>query len=203
MPTLLPPSCFRFGIAGTYAGGDWSNVFHALANVIGSPTDDELATVGDTVLDNFATTIGSLMCHTALISECRLEYMDDDVLRSAFSAAADNGGDSGSGTVNSLSAVISWKTHEAWRGGHPRTYVAAMPEAALLDTQHVTDTYRSSCVDAGTAYWESFLGISTDAIDGLTLGCVRTTPDLHFAGFLSVPTVSNRIRTQRRRLNPI
>lgn len=102
--------------------------------------------------------------------------------------------------------VISWKTGEYYRGGHPRTYLPGPLTADISNGSDIASS-RTSGLAANAASWLAAINARTTThITGVQLGTVsyqrsnswRTPPV--FVPFQSV-TVNGKLGNQRRRIH--
>lgn len=205
-PLPSPGQVLRIALQGAGDIYPWANILHAAYT--GSPPSVS-------VLETLAAAIGTVWNSTiggAFTSDNSLLTTKITDLSSDFGAQVEvdtpNPGTNGEDPIpNNVCTLITYPVDLRYRGGHPRTYLAA-GGAGNQATDSVT-MWNSGYVDEVTSEWTAFTDyISAYSASGLTLGdllCVRyfsegvllTTPIV-----LPLPTfeVSNRVASQRRRI---
>lgn len=116
------------------------------------------------------------------------------------------GGTGGGDFPANCAIVVSWKESISYRGGHPRTYLTAVPRSMGSDPQHVTGAYATalqaaansliSAVTAGS--WPTGWTAPEMVVVHYILDKVLQTPPI--VSTLISALVNTRIDSQRRRL---
>lgn len=208
MPLSLPTSCARISIEGGYGGVTFANVFHVGTTSIDPPDTSDLDDLANAVADAYHDNFMPLMWHTALLTQASIQFMTlSDILISSVVSRSDTGSMTGTAAPSSLAGVVSWSISEAYRGGHPRTYIGALEDGQVQDINHLTSTYVSGLDSAAGGFLSDVNGYTSSAWLDVGLGIVRTVRsrvilDPPEIALITGHRVSSRIRTQRRRLNP-
>lgn len=165
------------------------NRFFTLTSV--EPTQTDLTTWATTVFAqwNASGRIGDLMSF-----DFHLHKVEATCLTSPTAAQAIVTGDgaAGVGSVavpNGVALVISFKIGRRYRGGHPRVYIPAMPQAALSGP----NAWSTSTISAVKAAWIAFMNDVTSMAPA-GVGSVTLINVSYFAGFHNVTFPSGRIR---------
>lgn len=140
-----------------------------------------------------AITITDLTSDTALVS--------GDVPTGAGTHA-------GGASPANCAAVVSWKIHRRYRGGHPRTYVGAIPLTAYLDERAFTTTYTNLLITRGATFLVDINALVEGVYGNLELGSLsyfsggaaRVTPVFDP---ITAATANARPDSQRRRLGKV
>jgi len=127
-----PDNSARVAISGTSNSRNWANVFHVQFTTSSSISQADLDTWLTAFCNQYKTSFAGQLSPSAgfVNGKATLYTPGGGVLQSV---SAMTGAGSG-GTIvqdNSASAVISWLSTVYWRGGKPRTYLPAIPNAAI------------------------------------------------------------------------
>lgn len=206
IPTL-PAGCARVAINGGYGGTKFTNIFHFAVVLAGSITTPILEDLANQCADAYASHFMPSMFHTCQLESAYINYLGETTLYSAVVARDNTGSLTGTAAPSSLAGVISWNVAEAYRGGHGRTYLGGLEDGSVLDINHVTGDYVDGLVTGAGAFMDDMNAWTSDDWSATVFGIVRTQ---RRKALLNPPEfapitgfrVSNRIRTQRRRLNP-
>lgn len=203
------PGIVRVSLRGTNSGLIWANVMH-VAYSTGTPDS--------TALDTFSADIAAAY-HTNLMTHLENELLLTEVVSTDLTTTSSPqgswsgsfaGGYSGQPFPAQVAVCVSWKQALRYRGGHPRTYLAAIPLAAGADNHSLTPTYVGYYLAGAQAFRTAVNSILLGALD-VQLGAlsyyskVETPAPPHlrptplFLPF-SDAAVHSRLDTQRRRL---
>jgi hypothetical protein len=201
----LPPAenILRVSVRGNNSGPAWANVFHVEMET-GSPSTDDLNTFCEDFAGAYHT---NLMPHLenelALTDVVATDLTANDAPQGSWSGLY-NGGYAGQPYPAQVSVCISWKQALRFRGGHPRTYLAAIPLASGADNHNLNATYKGYYLAGASAFRAAVnaLNIGAQSVQLVMLSyyhnkALRPTP-LPYA--LTGEAVHGRLDTQRRRL---
>jgi hypothetical protein len=114
----------------------------------------------------------------------------------------------GSGTSIPASAAccITWKINRHYRGGHPRTYIGALPNTAIESPTSLAAAYVSAVSTAANAFRTAINGFTTGT-HTFSLVAVHRYVNLAeletpITSAITSAVVDTRIDSQRRRLGP-
>lgn len=201
-----PDNSVRFSVSGLIDSVAWANVFYAQLTTSGTIAQADLdtwtAAAGAAFKTRFAasqaTAVGYGQCRSVLFSPGGTELL---------SIASLTGTGSGGTAVADDSAciVISWSTNVYWRGGKPRTYLAGVPNTAIVNGHNISSSPASAAATAAGNFRSDINALTAGTITGSSLGFVsfrtgnadRVPPQFYaFTG----ARVHPRLGTQRRRL---
>lgn len=210
MPPTLPLNVARIAVEGGYGGTTFANVFHFAVNASAEPDTSTLDDLANQVGDAYHTNLMPLMWHTCVLTQVSLQILwgtSPGIMLSTVVSRSDAGSKTGTAAPSSLAGVISWSIAEAYRGGHGRTYMGGLEEGDLADINHVTGSYVTAANAAAAGFTSDMNAFDDTHWDSTVFGIVRTRRSkllLDPPEFAPITghRVSNRIRTQRRRLNP-
>lgn len=137
-----------------------------------------------------------------------LRYSDGTTEMEGTSTVLDNGGASGSGTPLSIAVVLSMKISSFYRGGHPRMYLAGVPESAIGSDKTFGSTFVGDMETGWAAYLDTVAGLTETNITSTAVGVIHRVSG---GAPLVPPTfepftgskVQRRICSQRRRLGAL
>ena len=202
-----PPNGYaRFAIEGQTAKGvDWANIFWC-ATVGGlNPTPAQLVTLAEAFYGFFNTHLWVLQGKDAHLQRCVVNYYGAGLQYVDEYAASTAGGSADDTEVDSLSACLSWTIGATWRGGKPRTYMAALPTNAFADSNTLASTYITALETGAAAFLTAVNGYNVAPFTVLVLNCLSffsdNAPRVPPIGFgVSGVTVHPRIDSMRKRL---
>jgi hypothetical protein len=185
-----------------------NNVMHLLVDEDGPYLGADLNTAAATFYGLFTDAFAPSVCSALTFARCDVK----DVSVSDGAVGTHVPSEPVAGTVSTAplpancALVVSWKEEISYRGGHPRTYLCAIPGADVLDPQHVSSAYavgvqnaaedfRSSVFDAT---WPTSWGSGSLAVVHYRLDDVALTPP--HVKILTQAIVNTRLDSQRRRL---
>jgi hypothetical protein len=153
--TAPVPKCVRVSIEQTYGDDPGvTNVFH-VASVDAGPYDSGiLSQIAEKVFTAFTTNFrvvqGSALSYTHAIAK---DLSVDAGAEGVFVPSSPVVGAVSSAPLPANCAlVVSWKESGSYRGGHPRTYLTAIPAADVLDPQHVASAYATAVQTAAETF---------------------------------------------------
>ena len=130
MPTLpTVEGVLRVAVKGVNHDEPWTNVFHVN---IGPGLNLDAAAVNDFAgdfLSAFTTSFYPIMSQQAGARECVVTQLQDILAPSGTATDAGAGAVSGAIAPLSVSKLLRWSIARRYRGGHPRTYLAGVPQA--------------------------------------------------------------------------
>jgi hypothetical protein len=206
IPLPSPGQILRVALQGAGDIYPWANILH-WAYTGATPSVATLDTIADDIAGAWETDMASI--YTVDNSLITTKVTD---LSSAFGAQVerDTGvtGTNGEDPIpNNVCTLITFPVALRYRGGHPRTYLAA-GGAGNQATDSVTE-WNSGYITEVTTAWANFTdAVSVLSVGGCDLGdlvCVRYFSEgalLTDPIVLTLPTfeVSNRVASQRRRV---
>jgi len=210
MPALpAAPRTVRCAIRATYGDDlDVLNIFHLEFTDDGPYVPADLLAVGGIVFGEFHTQFGSLIGSAFVWQDCTVK--DISVLDGAVALfqpeAPVAGGNTGAPLPANCALVVSWKEDISYRGGHPRTYLCAIPDSVVLDPQHITAASAALYQSAGNLFiaglaaadWPAGMGVGElVAVHYHLNGAPLTPPQVRP---LRAAVVNTRLDSQRRRL---
>jgi hypothetical protein len=115
------------------------------------------------------------------------------------------GGIAGAEATDATCAVINWSITDFYRGGHPRTYLAGIPQSKITNGRTLLTAYAASLATQGINFLTGINALTHGGISATALGTVRFASG---NAWLSPPvfrpyqsaTVRSILGTQRRRL---
>lgn len=184
----------------------WANVFWTATSISGSASGADLAIVASNLHALFNTHLWTLQGNDATLERtvCNFYSAEPDQLV-ADSLSSHAGGSDNPTEVDSLAAVISWQFPQTWRGGKPRTYMAALPTEAFEDSNTLADDYVTALIAGANAFRLGINGCAHGSFEDLALGVQSffsgNAPRAEgvFYGYTG-ETVHPRIDSMRRRL---
>lgn len=208
-----PPLASTVRIELVWAGPNGvkaNNIMHALMGTGWDPTVANLNVVAGNVVTALGSTAGNHIMATVCTtwSNTAVNVYDNGGTTENEGAitGAGAGGNSGTSLPPNCASAISWQIPAHYRGGHPRTYLAGLPESDLSIPSG--NTWSSAARSAFAAAWQSFLtSFNAGLVSGITeaLGNIAysrnnvplTTPVFYpFSGGIA----HARMDSQRRRL---
>lgn len=199
----------RFVALGHQQGVPWANVLWVKNGGASAPDQSTLDAFCTFLSNAFATAwqAGAEVACSYDSGEVTYFLPGSEALRSTALEGL-NGSHSGGGLTNATSLCISWPIAAMYRGGHPRTYLAGIPDSATVSGHTFDTSYLTACTGRFATFRSSVNGHTAGALTSLQLGTVsfvhnkawRTPPV--FRAFVGAPTADTRIDTQRRRLGP-
>lgn len=185
---------------------NWANIFWSGTSLAGTPTPAQCASLASTLYGIYNTHIWTLLGKDANLLRCVVNFYGGPPMQVVGDHLATTAGGSANNTeVDSLSAAISWTIPATWRGGKPRTYLAALPTEAFGDSNTLDSGFVSDVESGAAAFLTAWNGSSVAPFGALGLGCMSffsgNAP--RAAGTLfqyTASTVHPRIDSMRRRL---
>lgn len=201
-----PVGTARVAISGRGAGGNtWVNVFW-LSLTATTHVASDLGNIENTMATAFGTRFLPSMA-----SEFSLSLIKTTWLYAAGQAIEVQQTLSGNGTggtqnsTDSTCALINWSILDFYRGGHPRTYLAGLPENHISNGRLLDSSYASTLATAAQGFLADCNALTHGGISAAALGTVRFASG---NAWLSPPvfrayqgaSVNPILATQRRRL---
>jgi hypothetical protein len=210
MPAHLPaPKVVQFTMSGDYGDdSNVANVFHVEYVTPGPYAPADLLSAAHTFYDDWSGAMKDLVGTAFTWSHCIAKDLSvaDGAVATYVPTATQSGTVGTAPAVANAALVISWKEDISYRGGHPRTYLAAFPNADILDPQHVMVAYAEAVQTAANGFLATIAAEDGWGIEGTgTLAVVhyslaKTILDPPHVGVIRTALVNNRIDSQRRRL---
>lgn len=210
MAAHLPKSnCVQFAMRQTL-GDDThvTNVYHCIASAAGPYSGLDLHAAASTFYDLWTTQFMAVLSDELSATACIAKDLSVvDGAEATFVPLAPVIGASHSPSLPASTALVtSWKEAISYKGGHPRSYFAGIPNTQTSDPQHVTSDLRTTLQAAANAFISAVAAAAWPALmEGLILGTVHYLRNKivlappEFQPFLSA-LVDSRIDSQRRRL---
>lgn len=201
-----PDGVVRLSFEGVYSTAKWANILYLNTTTSATPTVLELKTLVDDCANLWIDQIMPLLQSAGIFTFARGIYFapaDTEVVADDDFDTA--GGDDSGGTVASVASCISWLISAYYRGGHPRTYLSALPQDAQEDVKTLKLTYANSLATAAGNLLTGINVLAPSPFETVTLGTVsfasggewREPPVFRpYEGAV----VHTRIDSQRRRL---
>lgn len=196
----------RVSLEGENGNELWANIFHVLAVPSGSPTEANIGDLVNNIYTSFVDRLVPLMNNGADIEQGFGSWSKGDgTFVEGSYANLVVGADSGIPLDAATCMLLSWRVSAAWRGGHPRTYLAGISADRLDNAASYTTTTVSDYQAAAELFLSDVNSIANATWDSVTLGCLRSISggvELDPQVFVPFGSVLARKRpaTQRRRL---
>jgi len=201
--------CARIAIEGQIVstGHPWANVFHVYL-------PGEVATVADwiTYIQSFAN-VYETRFFPYLVTDVKTTLCRGSLRQGTSSVLTLETGRNLAGSVavsivdSAASALVSWLTLSAYRGGHARTYLPGVPSSAMANAGLIGAVFRGNIATAAAGFLSDVNALVSTNIPVSELGVVHfqranawLSPTT-FEPMLGV-TVRNYLRSQRRRMEP-
>ncbi len=202
-----PDNSARVSITGTVNGKPWANIFHVLFTTSGTIAQADLDSWLTTFAANYKTFVQPQ--HSTVVAYVNAQavlYVPGNL--ELISNAAMTG--TGSGTANAAEPdsnclVVSWVSNVYWRGGKPRTYLAAPDTTKITTGTTWTTAFLTTVKTAAIAFITATNAQSVGSITSTKFGFVSffsnhvaRTPPLFYN--ITSAVCHPRLATQRRRL---
>lgn len=210
-PRPDPPNrTAKLVFTGHAGGAPWVNVMWLYLTGSGEITTGDLNTLAHSCFTEYKNRFLPLLHEYCELQTATVTlYEDGDALNGVYASAQSGSADRGALMPAQVALCISWQIPFAYRGGHPRTYLAGIPFGAMASTNSWEATYLTSANSQAVDFHDELEGLGPigDGIETVEHGIVSfqkdgawRTPPL----FRRIVTgyVDNRIDTQRRRLGP-
>lgn len=154
-----------------------------------APTNGTLVNWLNTMSANWLSNVSPLQ--TAFTTLTSIEAVDLTTPTSAIAVntTAHVGTRAGAGIAGGQSVLFNYLVQRRYRGGKPRTYLAAGDAADILDAQSWTPAFVTACQNG----WTAFTGaLSTSPPSGSTItGLVNVS---YYKGFTTVTGTTGRVK---------
>lgn len=174
------------------------NVWYA--QLAGAPTDADLLAISEAVEtwwhDNLKPSQhGTYVVQNITVTDVSIASGHQHINASIFEPMGGAGDDAAAANA---AAVISWRTAATGRSFRGRTYIGGLPQAALVDAQHLTTAAASAYNLAGANLVDALeaVGATLVVVSRIALGVVRI---IAVATEIIAWVTDNRIDSQRRR----
>jgi len=205
MPALpFAPGIAKIVLVQSMAGVTINNVLHATSQVTTPTAVGDLQTLANTVRSSWVTNVIPLQSNSLTLTDCVVTDLTNDTGASATSTGSNVGGLASAASPANTAVCWSWKISNRYRGGHPRTYIAGLAQANVLNANTLTAAHVTAHAAAAAAV--------RTAVNALVIGattwqlcCVSYYKNkaLRPVGINFIYTgvsVDSRIDSQRRRL---
>jgi hypothetical protein len=220
MPALPPvANTLKVSLVGTLGSDvDVVNIIHFTYS--GATTTASLDTLATTVESAYNTHVLPIIHESYLLEECHIADLTSDISPVGESIVTHGGAVSGASTPAEVAAVVRRHIPRRYRGGHPKVYVAGIPQADMATPQTWTSGFLSAMQAAWTAFEAECIASPPTPITDLTsavvsyyqgftvvtnpiTGRARNVPKLRVAGPVVFGVdefnVNPKIASQRRR----
>lgn len=207
-PRPRPPvRSIRLVFGGSFLDAVWFNVMWLYATGTGEITHSNVEDLANDCGTQYASNLmPSLSEASALESIAATLYGPDDELVEAFVATGVPGSDASNSLTAQVAACITWKLGVSYRGGHPRSYLCGIGEAATSSATTWNTTWKNTLAGGANSFHSGVEGLGPyGGIETVEHGVVSFVVDNAwrsppvFRRILSA-VVDSRIDTQRRRL---
>lgn len=208
-PRPHPPAHVgRFSVHGLQSGVPWANTFWLRNGAFAQVSAADFFTVTDDVRQLWVTFFIEHVGTGATVEGCNgLYYGATGLDLGADVPHVDTGSQSGSVLPSQVSTGISWTVQQAYKGGHPRTYLPPPSQSALLSTRLFNPSHASAVTNAANNFHNAMNQIHHGDFSDSHLGTVSfvhekawRTPPVFRDYVPGKAGVDQRIDTQRRRL---
>lgn len=200
-----PVGTARVAISGTNeAGTPWVNVFW-LNLTSTTHVAADLKSIVDSMVAAYATRFVALMSSNYEQTGVKASwlYAAGNSLEYA-SSYANVGGIASAEASDAVCAVVNWSITDFYRGGHPRTYLAGLPQSKITNGRTVLVAHATTLATAAGNFITDCNALTHGGISAAALGTVRfasgnawLSPPV-FRGYGGA-TVRSILGTQRRR----
>lgn len=190
MPALPPvPNVVRFTLTQSLSEDvDVVNKFY-IRYTHAAPTNAELVTWAGTTLADWETHMAPQLSHQLTLTEVTIEDLTSATSAVGSAVGTEAGTDPGESLPGGSAFVIQEHIARRYRGGHPRIYLAGIPNTKLFDLQSWDPTWR----DATAVAWRDFVA-DVIAHDPVTGGGDQAVNVSYYHGFTNVTYPSGRVR---------
>lgn len=162
-----PVRACRVTVEGLYDLAPWANVFWLHLNGSGEISNVNLNQLCNWVYGGWTNTLLKVQSLESTIERVVALLYSDDGEQVAFSNPSSVPGlKGGTAMPASVSCCISWPIATHYKGGHPRTYLAAIPTSAQANSTSFDPDY-SNAVGAEAEDFHTHLESMTE-LDGIT-----------------------------------
>lgn len=198
------PLVARIALEGNNGTTPWANILHCLYDG-GPPTTADLNTWCAAISSEWsAHTRAQQTSQAHLTSVVAVDLSSSTGAGGSWSGSIAGSDATGAAPAN-VAAVIKASIARRYRGGHPRTYFAGLPNSALADQAHLGATYMTSLLTAWNQLMTAITLPTYTSFDPQSMVCVsyrsggapRATPLVELiTGF----SVESQFGSQRRRI---
>jgi hypothetical protein len=205
VPALPPvPGVVKIIVKQSLAGVPVYNVLHAWKGSSAGWTQTDLNSFATMFRGAWVTNVIPLQANTLTLTDVQVVDLTSNAGGEATASGSTAGTGSGSANPANVCICWSWKQSLRYRGGHPRTYIAAIPNTANSNANTITTTAKNAHATAAAAVRTAVNGFS-DGIQNAQLcyvsyyqnSAIRATP---YIGVITGVSVDDRFDSQRRRL---
>jgi hypothetical protein len=195
-------------VHGLMGGVPWANTFWVRNGGGQSPAASDFANMTSAFRARWVARFIEHITTGATIEGCNGLYYGALGLELGFNDPhVDTGSMSGSVLPSQVATGVSWAIQQAYKGGHPRTYLPPPAQTALLSPRLFNPSFTSSVTGAANGFHADVNAIASGNFSDAHLGVVSF---VHEKAWRSPPVfrdfspgkaaVDQRIDTQRRRL---
>jgi hypothetical protein len=197
------PGTLRIVQPAIFAGQRICNIFHfARSDTDTTPFEeaDALGAASD-FWDNWTTHIVPHLNNEYVAQPTEVtDLSSDTAFKGTFGTTAVSAV-GGLPLPSNAAMCVSWKQQQRYRGGHPRSYIAGIPQGFLADARH----FQAAVVTDYTAFFQTFYDTGLSGLNFYELRrtvnhVVLPVPQRNFITGLSI---NARVDSQRRRLGRV
>jgi hypothetical protein len=201
-----PVDSVRVAIKGTYLTHPVVNVFWLGFTVSGARVVNDLASIIDSLVASWGTRFNGIRANEAVDLQAQAVWLTGVGSELTYTKAMTSGGTHGAGIKDAAGCyLINWGIGAYYRGGHPRTYMAAPIDGAMTNGSSIYAPDVATLATAAAGFKSDVDALTHGNITAVSLGTVsfqrakewRTPPV--FEPYIS-SSVSPTLATQRRRI---
>lgn len=205
MPPLPPvPGIAKIIVKQTLASVAVYNILHARQAGGSAWTGSECAAMATAVRSAWVTNVIPLQSNALSLGDVQVIDLSSNTGNEGTATGTTAGGLVSAAAPANACVCWSWKIARRYRGGHPRTYIAGLAQANVLNANSITSAHRTAHAAAGAAIRNAIEGVTVGgALANMVVihyrrdGVQLTVPDY---SYISSVSVDDRIDSQRRRL---
>jgi hypothetical protein len=173
MPALKPaPGAIKAVVKGKLHGIAWANIYHA-HYVTASPNGTEAAGWANLFYQAWKTQYLGILSQDLSLEQC--DVLD---LATALGAGGSHvetqiGSVFGNAAPNQLAAIVNWHTALRYRGGHPKNFIAGVPQASITTGLFLDGVFRANLDLASAGLAAAVAGMNFGAFTTQSLAVVH------------------------------
>jgi len=195
MPALPPvPKVVGVKMVGTYDSADWVNT-HYVQYTGSAPTVADLTTLCTDFEETWDLYIRTKVSNDCVLSSVVATDLDSDTGNGYTAAVNRIGSDTGANTPANVACCVSAKIARRYRGGHPRFYIAGIPQLSCQNGMTFTEAFRAAmqlAMSGGALNWLQRINTKTYP----TMGTIKLAAVSRYAGH-TFDLEHNKIPTPR------
>lgn len=171
---LIPLDIVRVVVEGTVNSFPWVNTFWLKAPSSATPTGTQVSALAQAFHGAYNTRLMSGRSDHCSLLQTIAEWNDGagGVVDGAF-ATPHVGTFTGEAVPMSVAMVISWRVAVRYRGGHPRSYLAGLADAARQDEVSWNSTNVSAFSSQAANFLDDINALSPAPFTSVSLGVLR------------------------------